>query len=239
MNANYWDAFAVRDLCDAPQGGHGGQRLFGDRNLGNYLLTNLQVPGQIASDQSLVVCNWYARSNVAEAAQSGALAAAWHAWKHATIATLVVGSRPVMMRPLSDLMGPRDFYGGIGGHDQVEIEGAGRTRIAMAMYKAYRDAQAAAITGPFPGPIEPRNPPHGWETWEDLSETQRKGWLDAVASVRPLYRPYIIPVRQNFSVTIDSDRRALAALLEVLPTNVAPQALVWVHLDGLETRDVA
>jgi hypothetical protein len=46
-------------------------------------------------------------------------------------------------------------------------------------------------------------------------------------------------VRQNFGVTIDSDRRALAALLEVLPTNVAPQALVWVHLDGLETRDVA
>jgi len=235
MNANYWDAFSPRDMAERNECWI---KLFGNRNIGNYRLTNLQVAGQVASDTSLVVLNWYARSNVSELHQSAALAAAWHAWQHSTTVTLVVGSRPVMMRPLSDLMGPRDFYGGIGGHDQVEIEGAGRTRIAMAMYKAYRDAQGSASTGPFPGPIEPRNPPHGWETWEDLSETQRKGWLDAVASVRPLYRPYVIPVRQNFGVQIDTDRSALLALLGHLPS-VAPQALVWVHLDGLDTRDVA
>ncbi len=230
MNANLWDAFAPADMLNSTN-------LFGNANIGNLALTNMVIAGQIASDQTLVILNWYARSNVAEVGQSPALTAAWHAWKHATIVTLVVGTRPVMQRPLSDLMGPRDMNGGIGGHDQIDDGPNRRELMAMAMYKAYRDTQGPAATGPFPEGLQSN--PHGWETWDDLTKVQREGWLAAVASVRPLYQPFIVPVRQNFGVRVDCDRSALMALREVLPTNIAPQALVWVHIDGLETRDVA
>jgi hypothetical protein len=190
INCNLWDCFAPRDLAADGLAGQGGTAwLFGNRNIGNYLLTNLQVAGQLLEDRTMVILNWYARSNVAEIGHYGeALATAWHAWKHATIATLYIGSKPLLQRPLWDLMGPRDMFGGIGGHDQGGIlldpvhdpQPQGhpeRARYAMAMYKAYRDAQGSAPTGPFPEGVDPKRPPHGWETWEDLTPCQRQDFI--------------------------------------------------------------
>lgn len=54
----------------------------------------------------------------------------------------------------------------------------------------------------------------------------------------PLRYPIQIPVRQNFSVIMETNRQALQAMQEVMPRDVSPQALVWVHLEGVMTRDV-
>lgn len=48
----------------------------------------------------------------------------------------------------------------------------------------------------------------------------------------------VVPPRQNYFVAIETDQRALSALLEVLPTNVAPESLVWIHLYGIKSLRV-
>lgn len=226
VNTNLWDASPVRDLQVS-------QRLFGNRHIGTPSLCNLAIGGQLGSDSTLIITNWYARTNVL--ATGTAFEQAWIAWTNTAVAQLMIGSRPHLQRPLGELLGPRDMSGGIGGHDQFDEQPTHREQLAMALYKAYSEAQKGEATGPFPeGP-----PAHGMETWHDLTGAQKRGWLNAVAAVRPLSHPLVVPVRQNFGVVIGSDRVAWSALMEILPTNIAPQALVWIHLDGLVTRDVA
>jgi hypothetical protein len=232
INMNVWDAFSPRDLqerTDPPTKSWptiGPEiSLFGSRNIGHHHLTNLCVAGQMASDQTMVIMNWYARTNVMDALDvedRSPLARAWHAFRHGTMVTLAIGSRPVAQRPLADLMGRRYMFGGDG--DRVELSRADQ---AVRVYDAYREHMTTKVAFP---PV-PR--------WDVLSDSERTKWEDVAASIRPFYCPVICPVRQNFSVRIESQRAAVAALLEVMPTNVPPQTLIWVHLDGILSRDVA
>jgi hypothetical protein len=75
--------------------------------------------------------------------------------------------------------------------------------------------------------------------WQILDTAGCDHWVRmASIAMSVLQQPVltIIPERQNFSVRIDHEPMSLRALSEVLPTNIAPQALVWVHLAGFERR---
>ncbi len=220
-------------------------KLFGNRNIGNHALTNMQVGGCLAVDQTYVLMAWYARTNVTDVCrfQGGApyrgemappsreLIRAWDAWAHSTTVVFVLGTRPVLTRPLAELMGPRAF-GNAHGHEPNR-DGGDRAILAERMWERYRNEQYASAKGTRDEHEFPRH-----QTFRDIPEAEQEIWL-AAAGVYPFNRPVIIPVRQNFSVTLASDSTALAALLKVLPENIAPRPLVWVHLDGLMTRDVA
>ena len=63
---NYQWAKVYDTLTGPDSGGYQGgvvqpsTRLFGNRNVGNFNLTNLQIAGQLASDQTFYVRSWYA-----------------------------------------------------------------------------------------------------------------------------------------------------------------------------------
>lgn len=225
-NMNLWDAFSPRELEDR-QSSMLETRLFGNRNIGKPEMTNTVVAGQMSGDMTGFVMNWYARTNVMDALDvedRSPLARAWHAFRHATLVTLLVGIRPVAQRPLADLMGPRHGFGGDG--DLIEWKLVERAERAYDAYRHHKEPTATLETKdrlPF---------------WEELDANGVKLWHDIAASFRPFYCPVIIPVRQTFGVTIQSEQRALCALLELMPKNVAPRTLIWVHLDGVLSRDV-
>lgn len=87
-------------------GGGGGrgasvQRLFNNANVGNLELTNMQVAGQMHSDQTFIVQRWYARHNFAE--NPPEIRDSIRAWASSVVATFVVGSMPVWQRSLYEL----------------------------------------------------------------------------------------------------------------------------------------
>lgn len=229
-NGNVWDSFSLRDFAQRHPGYCEVPPLFGNRNIGVVERCNLQVAGQFPSDHTFIVLSWYARSNIAEFALDKRQATAWHAWQSATVVDLMVGSRPVAQRVMSDLMGARGgVYGGLAGHPDAEYGKDDRRALAIKMFQHWRDAQI----DPGRAAREPR------AEWESLPPNQQTGWLAAADAMRPLYRPVVIPVRQCFGCRITSNQKAWHSLCEVMPENIAPQALVWMHLDGLQTRDVA
>jgi len=229
INTNVWDAFSPSELINPHENYQPRMaelRLFGNKNIGREHLTNLQVAGQLATDQTMVIMNWYARTNVMDALDvedRSPLARAWHAFRHATLATLVIGGKPMAQRPLSDLMGPRHWFGGDG-----ELAGLTATERTERVYKAWRH-HVMSLARPRVAP----------PTWNELSDKDRDHWGDVAASIRPFHCPVICPLREMFSVKISSDRSALGALLELIPHGVAPQTLIWVHLDGIVSREVA
>jgi hypothetical protein len=91
--ANIWDAISLD--ADWNQS----QRLLLNANIGNLSLTNMQVAGQIAGDQSMVVMNWYARTNINRTPLFERFAAL-------TYVTLIIGNVPTWCSPISDLITP-------------------------------------------------------------------------------------------------------------------------------------
>lgn len=225
INMNVWDAFSPRDFAgDTPEWRE--VRLFGNRNIGHEHLTNMVVAGQVAGDQTMIIMNWYARTNVMDALDvedRSPLARAWHAFRHATLVTMVVGCAPIAQRPLADLIGPR--HQGFGGNGDPPETSASEN--AERVYEAYR---AHMISGAYGSQIE-----HPF--WDALSSGERDKWLHVALSIRPLHIPVMVPTRQCFSVRVKSEPRALGQLLEIMPKSVAPQTLIWVHLDGILSRD--
>jgi hypothetical protein len=235
IDTTVYDAFSPKELL----GQRPEIRLFGNKNIGQSGLTNLQCAGQMAADQAFSVLTWYARTNLTDVCrfQIGApyrgetvpppmdLIRAWDAWVNISTATLTVGSRPMQTRPLSELLGPRQFgncCGNPGGtFPGVEI-------LAEKMWIRYRDGLVAG---------KPTREPDQ-RTLRDLTPDQREVWL-AAAGVYPFTIPIYIPLRQNFGVRIYTDPSALTALLKIMPENVAPRPLVWVHLEGVCARDVS
>ena len=57
LYANIYDCAALDDHQDW-------QNIFGNRNVGDQFRTNLQVAGAVGFDQTFVICNIYARTNV-------------------------------------------------------------------------------------------------------------------------------------------------------------------------------
>lgn len=242
IDSTLYDAFSPRELWD---GGASNPRLrmFGNKNVGQSILTNLQAGGRLVQDQTYVILTWYARTNVTDVCrfQAGApyrgepalpsmdLIRAWDAWAHATTADLVIGTRPMITRPLAELLGPR-MFGSACGNPGPEMDDVGV--LAEKMWKRHLQAQYAAAKGTRDERKYPAHP-----AFRDLPELEQEHWR-AAAGVYPFTRPVIVPVRQNFSVHLSCDPSALTALLKIMPENIAPRPLVWVHLDGAMTRDV-
>lgn len=242
LDSTLYDAFSPKELWDGGAN-HPALQLFGKKNVGQSMLTNLQVGGQLACDQTFVIVTWYARTNVTDVCrfQAGApyrgdpappsmdLIRAWDAWAHATTAELVIGCKPMRTRPLAELLGPR-MFGNACGNPGPEMDDV--RVLAEKMWKRHLQEKYTAAKGTRD---EHRFP---LLTFGDLPIAEQEQWR-AAAGVYPFARPVFIPVRQNFSVRLYSDSSALTALLKLMPENIAPCPLVWVHLDGVLTRDIA
>jgi hypothetical protein len=160
---------------------------------------------------------------------------AWLAWTHATVATLRVGWRPVVEQPLSAILGPRAF-GNMCGQHRDNHPDEDSEEIAKQIYDRCMKQEP---TSPGLSRSHRSHRSHGDPpAWESLTAEQRTMWR-AAAQAHPLYMPVVVPVRQNFAVDLISEPRALDVLLRVLPEQIAPYPLVWVHLSGLVSRDVA
>lgn len=194
------------------------------RNIGDPALTNLQTPGYWSPDQTLFLKNWYGRTNMILGNTPGIIAA-FDAWMHATTATFVLGCAPLHQVSLFDLMGR---WEGMDDDNSVPTSEASWFPLAHEL----RAAHAALPSRDFDDPSDTA-------TWP---REQLDAWHRVVMVAAQAFRtPYlaIVPIRQNFRVELRSDARAHKALLEVLPTDIAPMSLVWVHLEGVAMRDVA
>jgi len=234
-----WDSFNPRELLDSGSSTCHRLRLYGNKNIGQWTRTNMRIGNCLACDQTAVIMNWYARTNLVEVYEPlkiSEFSRAWTAWVNASVATLIVGTKPIHLVPLANLFGPRTYGNLCGLSERERTHEADIRRTAARMYDQYRtDADPRYRLGPVDGMCETREP---GVVFNDLPKDQQEIWLSA-ARVSPLYRPVVVPVRQNFSVAIDSDIKATQVLLKVMPENVAPMPLVWVHLAGLLTRDCA
>lgn len=170
-----------------------------------------------------MVTNWYARTNVQGIGiedhpyRSVGFIRPFVAWAHATTVTFVIGCAPVASLPLSDLLQRKPgMRAGFSGPSDAEID-----ELGARAYKTFhsRDTDFA---------LDELGPSHQ-SAWRRVARLLRDEQPD----------PAIVPVRQVFSVRVESEPRATGALLEVMPTDIAPQALVWVHLEGTLLRDVA
>jgi len=220
LNLNLWDSFSPILLADGPV------ELFGARNIGHMHLTDMQVPNLLPFDTSAQITSWYARTNVIEMTER--VAKAWHAWKHMTTVTLLVGDWPVLYRPLADILGPDAQRP----RDTELVTNREETAMLMSVAFARRVMESAGA-----GHAAARVTPAAY--WRALEEHQRQGWLDAVDVMRPVADPVAIPSRQTFRVTVNTHARTLSALLEAMPGDMAAQVLVWVHLDGLQFVEVS
>jgi len=92
QSVSYWDAFGLGL-------GSNSTRIFGNANVGNLALTNLQVSGQFGhSDEVVFLQRWYARHNLREGAPL------FEALAETIIITFVVGNRVTWSQPLADLL---------------------------------------------------------------------------------------------------------------------------------------
>jgi hypothetical protein len=210
IDMNIYDSFVPTEV-------RGGLRLFGNKNLGQTHLTNMQVAGQFASDQRATIQSWYARTDAVSDWS------AWLRWIHATTAEVVIGMKPYRQRSLGDLLERRSFGSccgpaGPGGGDDyqalaAEMFARHETR-DLNWHEAYRQHNAAR------------------DAFIGLPEEERDRWLSA-ARVYPFTRPLVVGVRQNFCVRLETEMSALAAL-----SANDPQPRIWIHLEGALTRHV-
>lgn len=195
-------------------------KLFSNANIGDVALTNIQAGSMLPHDMAMMVHSWYARTNIAEIGGTDAFKRAWHAWANATTADFIVGGRTFGVRSLASLLMGRAPFEST--PDAVETD-----CIARQAWTAYRDILKVAPSGRLED-----------AAWRLVSPTERLAWFKAATAKDPDRTVVHVPTRQSFGVTVASDPNALRALLEVMPTDVAPAALVWVHLEGWTIRDI-
>lgn len=78
--------------------------LFGETNVGNSVLTNVQVGNFISADSQDLVEHWYARTDVHLPALSVRQRALLDQWGSMTTVTFRVGEKPMWQRPLLELL---------------------------------------------------------------------------------------------------------------------------------------
>lgn len=161
-----------------------------------------------AADGEFFVTNWCARTNIFTPP------AEFHAFASGTIITLNVNHGQMCSAPLAELLR----------RDQVKPNLLSREELAVHLHHA--------VDGRLDNSI-----------WPGLSEDEREHWRTIGDAARRHINEMPetiahIPMHEEVAVRICPDKRALSALLEVLPTNVAPETLVWVHLEGVRRRAV-
>jgi hypothetical protein len=229
----------------------GGIRLFGNCNVGLQHRSNVQVAGRLSSDQTAMIQNLYARTNLWVEIGS-AIEAALSEWAHATSVTLIVGDKPQRQAPLSNLLsrmiGQRDA-------DAIPLDEAAAyfEDLARGIWfdTAFLDA---TVDESIKVRVDLDGNPRTWRSvhssdaskasdasWTAMPADIKQSWVKiAHAAHRRLKSPQItiVPPRQNVSVLVQSDERALVKLLEIIPPGISPMPLVWIHLEGVARRDV-
>ncbi len=209
---DYYDAFSPRDL-GAP-GADNRIKLFG---------------GQAAERSSTVVVrDWYARTNLSGLPGNDHGRSAWHAWASITTVSLVVGGARVLTTPLGSLF-------------------ARHLKAPEALTQVSCERSAAELADQLRFAHSPElqeGEPNLWPITEartNVSDEEREKWLRVSREEQRLLKAPAyarIPERQSYEVVVSTDERALAAMLEVMPGNVAPRALVWIHLAGFTITDL-
>lgn len=194
--------------------------LFGNYHIGYAELTNTQVAGQTHSDQTAYVQNWYARTNIPACQELEAFA-------QSTTAELIVGCRPQLKQPLSDLLRrPQDTPLPLSLESPESAELA-MMNVARGIYRTYADAI---------------DPPTSNKALSDLPKDQILAWKAVAARMlrdTNNARMILLPPRQSFVVEVAPNRDAFEALVAATAKmEIAPRPRMWVHLQGFERRDV-
>jgi len=201
---------------------------FSPRDLESQEDKRIKLFGGHAADRSstVVVRDWYARTNLSGLPGSDHGRSAWHAWASITTVNLVVGCMPVLTMPLGNLFArqlkaPEDLT-------QASCE-----QSSHELADQLRFAHSPSLQKDHRLPITERS--------TDISDEERASWLRVSREAQRLLKApeYArIPARQSYEVVVNTDERALAAMIEVMPGNVAPKVLVWIHLAGFTITDV-
>ena len=157
---NYGNIYDAADL----QNLRSSDALFGNRNVGNRMLTNMQVAGQLAGDMTFVIVNVYVRTNVCrsplsegtrsiirdaflegrdeeatmimlqEYRERSPLVKAFDEWAHACTLELIVGQRPMLNMNVYDLLGGPAFGPSSVPGDQVKLGCGTADKVALALH---------------------------------------------------------------------------------------------------------
>lgn len=213
LYSNIYDSLPMLEM-------RAGDRLFGSRNIGDYTLTNAQIPGRMPYDQTMVICNVYVRSNVCRSpisaeARSVVRDAFIEGRDDVAITTLVNEYR----FERSSLVRAFDEWA----HACVlDVIIGDRRMFTMNVYDL--------LGGPAFGPAANDTAPDAQPATPPDDETPSpQPWR------RQIGLPLIVPVRQNFSVQL-SRAPSEALISELEKREIYPRPLLWVHLEGLGTR---
>lgn len=95
-SVNFWDSATFEDMERMRS-----LRVFGNANIGNLMLCNLQVGGRLSyGDEAIVLTHWYARTNLSKSDYEEAL----DRFGQQVIVVLTMGDRQIWHAPLSDLL---------------------------------------------------------------------------------------------------------------------------------------
>jgi len=253
INANVWDSFCPEWLSDKRC--HDRLKLFANRpdddpfcNVGNRARTSMSGgPYIIGDDQTFVILNWHARTNI-EQRLSGDALLAWNDWVQATQATLVLGSMWVNQLPLSELLARPPTWGSTWDSPreipmEIPFPIPNIRAKAERMYEAYAEKLRCRPGYEFYSDGRPVT----WNQllvdgnavkWGDLSDEQRGHWIHA-ARFPHVYEPVVVPVRASVTVDITTDQKTLTMFRRYMPEQAMPLPLVWIHLAGIARRFTA
>ena len=230
---NVYDCFAVnrglleqqfeqnRSATRSPSTSPWCPRLFGAWNIGASYLCNIQVPNQIVGrDYHFHVENWYARTNIPAAD-------ALMSWADMACVTFALNNTPVLQLPLSDLLRRKQGQApGLAGRLPDGTTAADLLNNVAA--RMYEHSRGYAIGGQR-------------LSWHEAPSDVRERFLEFSAIARTAYSPapsIVVPPRAGVAVSVNTNQAATRSLLEVLPP-LAPQALVWIHLEGHYESSIA
>jgi hypothetical protein len=220
---NSYDAFSPREILGHEDGL--GLPVFDDKNLGRLHLTNLCVARSIvAADETAIIGNWYARTNFPT--EQGAAQRAWDAFTQVTTVTMVMGIMPVRTINLADLLRR------VEGQRDTDMTTVGEQRSSVEHMAKLLWLETTTVQG-----VRQGLPP----SWDDLTADQKHSWWLVAHRARFLMGmvpPVICPIRQSLYAHINTERRALRTLLEVMPNDISPQLLTWIHLEGIAVHEV-
>jgi hypothetical protein len=216
LYGNFYDAIHVLKMDDEYN------RLFNNRNIGIGHLTNMQVAGQFHGDRTFVLINVYVRTNLE------------------TPRPLLDDTSRKEVRELFAAGHDGDAIGTLMRECRWE-----RTPLTRALEEWAHTAVVTVVIGAMPlftmnahdlmdGPsLGPSQRPVGPIPKDKDGRDVPLPWRKQIGI------PIVVPVRQNVSVQIKSPASTTKALRHLATeAGVLPEPLVWVHLEGLETRDV-
>jgi hypothetical protein len=221
LYANFYDAVSILKMDD------GFDRLFGNRNVGTAHLTNIACAGQLGYDSTFVLINVYTRTNIAKPRPTLGDA------KQKEVRELFVAGHDgdaigTLLRDLQWERSPLTRALEEWAHAAiVEVEIGNKPMFSSNFHDL--------MDGPSLGPGCPQRSEKVKVTSDGAEPPdQPLPWR------KQLGRPIIVPVRQNVSVKITSHQSATRALRAIATAaGVLPDPLLWVHMEGLLTRDVA